>query len=431
MERAVTCVLIPRFALLAAAASRQDLLSVPLALAPDPGGEARIGEASGPAEAYGVRAGMSLGEALARCPELKLIPPDPGRAEAAWERVLRRLEAIGAAVEPGRAGEAFFDAAGLRGLWGGHRRAAELPGSRGLEGVIAKARRAVGAPSRIGVGPVRFCAFAAARRARARRAKIVPTGAARAFLAPLPVEMLKARLAAPPMGASAAGARRVAERGAEELARALERLGIETLGELAALPEPAVADRFGALGLRARRLAAGDDEPLRPRKPKQELVEEIELAEAASGEQLGRALELLVDRLLAQRARRGRTLRKLRVEARLAAGGSWRAEAVLRQASADAGRLRLALGPKLGELPSPASSLILRALELGPPAGEQRTLARSAAEVRRERLGEAVRQVRAAAGRDAVLQVLDVEPDSRVPERRVLLAPFPEPGVAE
>ncbi|HEX6117742.1 MAG TPA: hypothetical protein VFY99_11640 [Solirubrobacterales bacterium] len=419
MESTVTCVLIPRFPLLAAAATRQDLLSKPLALAPEPGGEAKVGEVSGPAEAYGVRARMSLGEALARCPELVLVPPDPGRADAAWERVLRRLEGIGAAVEPGRAGEAFFEAQGLRGLWGGH-----------LEGVIAKARRAVGAPSRIGAGTTRFCAFAAAGRARARRAQIVPAGATRAFLAPLPVELVGERLAAPGAGAGSRDAL-AAERLAEKLVAALERLGVATLGELAALPEHAVADRFGALGLRARRLAAGADEPLRPRRVAEELVERLELPEAASGQQLGRALELLTDRLLAQRARRGRTLRRLRLEARLAAGGSWRAEAALRRASADVVRLRLALEPKLGELPSPASTLALRALELGPPSGEQPALARSQAERRRERLGEAVRQVRAAAGRDALLQVLDVDPDSRVPERRVLLAPFPEPGGGE
>ena len=215
---------------------------------------------------------------------------------------------------------------------------------------------------------------------------------------------------------------------AEQLVAALERLGIATLGELAALPDHAVADRFGALGLRARRLAAGADEPLRPRRAPEELVEELELPEAASGEQLGRALELLTDRLLAQRARRGRTLRRLRLDARLAAGGSWRTEAVLRRASADVVRLRLALEPKLGELPAPASSLALRALELGPPSGEQPVLARTETDRRRELLGEAIRQARAAAGRDAVLQILDVDPDSRVPERRVLLAPFPSRG---
>jgi protein ImuB len=420
MDSTVACVLIPRFSLLAATATRQDLLSAPLALAPEPGGVAQVGEVSGPAEAFGVRARMSLGEALARCPELTLVPPDPGRAEAAWERVLRRLEGIGAAVEPGRPGEAFFDARGMRGLWGGH-----------LEGVIAKARRSVGVPSRIGVGPTRFCAYAAAQRGRARRARIVPAGAVRAFLAPLPVDLVADRLAVEAPGEPGSGGsvdRRAAERGAEELVAALERLGVGTLGELERLPADGVADRFGALGLRARRLASGDDDPLRPRRRGDELVETLELPEAASGEQLGRALELLTDRLLAQRGRRGRTLRKLRLEARLAAGGSWRAEVVLRQASADARRLRLALGPKLGELPSPAAALALRALGLGPPGGEQPALARSERERRRERLAEAVRQARAAAGRDAVLQVLDVEPDSRVPERRVLLAPYPEPG---
>ena len=44
--------------------------------------------------------------------------------------------------------------------------------------------------------------------------------------------------------------------------------------------------------------------------------------------------------------------------------------------------------------------------------------------MRRERLREAVRQTRAVAGPDAALRVLCVDRDSRVPERRVLLAPF-------
>ena len=102
-----------------------------------------------------MRAGMRLGEALARCPELALVPPDPERAEAAWEEALARLEGIGAAVEPGRPGEAFFEAAGLRGLWGGS-----------LEGVLRRARKAVGPPVRLGAGP--DPALRLRRRARAR-----------------------------------------------------------------------------------------------------------------------------------------------------------------------------------------------------------------------------------------------------------------------
>jgi protein ImuB len=61
----------------------------------------------------------------------------------------------------------------------------------------------------------------------------------------------------------------------------------------------------------------------------------------------------------------------------------------------------------------------------GPPAGEQRALLGEARSVRAARLREAVAQVRAVAGADAALRAVCVDPDSRVPERRVMLAPLP------
>jgi protein ImuB len=395
----IGCVLIPRFALLVALGDRREMIGRPVALAPEPGGPQVIGEVSGAAEAFGVRAGMRLAEALGRCPGLALVAPDAGRAESHWEEVLGRLEGIGAAVEPGRDGEAFFELEALGPLWGG------------TEAVLARAGRAVGARGRLGAGPSRLCAYAAARRSRARRPPVVvPPRAARRFLAELPVGLLRQRLP-------------------DEWERAsipdtLERLGVGTLGELAALPDAAVADRFGEPGMRALRMARGEEEPLRPRRPHETLVERLRLPEAASGPQLERALELLVDRLLAHPARRGRGLRRLRLEAGLAGGGSWRVETAPRSASADPERLRLLLGPKLAALPGPATTLGLRALELGDEAHEQPQLTRTEGERRRERLGEAIRQARAAAGRDAVLRVLEVAPRSRVPERRATLTPF-------
>src|SRR4051794_17839733 len=128
----VTCALIPRFRLIAATSGNRETLARPAALAPEPGAAQLIGEVSEPAERFGLRAGMRIGEALSRCPELALVPPDLERAERSWEEALRRLEGIGAQVESGRAGEAFFEAGGLGRVWGG------------VEGVLKQGRPRVG-----------------------------------------------------------------------------------------------------------------------------------------------------------------------------------------------------------------------------------------------------------------------------------------------
>jgi protein ImuB len=409
----IACVLIPRFALTTAVGDRAELLQTPAALAPEPGGAQQVGEVSLAAEAYGIHPGMRMGEALARCPQLTLVPPDPAGVADSWERLLVRLESIGAAVEPERPGLVCFDARGLLKLHGG------------IEGVLASARRALRFPARFGVAPSRFAAVAAATRARVRRPEIVgsdPGGLivgragwdertgrarARAYLAPLPVALLRARSAL------------------ADLPEALERLGVGTLGELAALPAAALADRFGSAGLLAHELANGGDSSLRPRPAGEFLREALELPEAASGLQLERGLGLLIDRLLARRERRGRTFRSVVISAVLVEqGGTWREQVVFREALADPLRMRLALAPRLAAMPAPAEVLRLAVERFGPLATDQRALLEDPAAARSARLREAIRQTRAAAGPDAALRVLEVDPDSRFPERRAVLAPF-------
>src|SRR3954464_4056787 len=115
----VICVLFSRFALTAALDERRELMGEPVALAPEAGRRQVVGEVSPAAEAFGVVPGMRTGEALARCPELRLVPPDPDGVRSLWRRALDRLERIGAACESDREGEAFFEADGLRGIHGG------------------------------------------------------------------------------------------------------------------------------------------------------------------------------------------------------------------------------------------------------------------------------------------------------------------------
>ena len=205
---------------------------------------------------------------------------------------------------------------------------------------------------------------------------------------------------------------------------ALEQFGITTLGQLAALPRAAVADRFGPAGLLAHDLAHGRDTPLRPRVPGELLEETLELEESASGTQLERALEMLVDRLLARPERRGRTLRAAVLSATLVEGGTWRERVVFRESMADPLRMRLVLTQRLQLLPAPAEKLRLEVERFGPPHAGARALFEDKAVERAGRLREAVRQARAAAGPDAALRVLAIDPDSRVPERRAVLTPF-------
>ena len=346
---------------------------------------------------------MMLGEALARCPELVLVPADPVRVAEAWERALLALESIGAAVEAASPGVAYFEASSLRAVHGT------------LAATLAAAASALEQRARIGAAPTRFCALAAALAVRSRRPLVLEGEHARRWLGGQPVELLAHRAET------------------AELPAPLERLGVRTLGELTRLGSSAMSDRFGAAGVLAHRLAAGEDTQLRVRRMQERVEESMEVGEANSGIALQRVLGVLVNRLLARAELRGRTLRAVTLSAQLLPGGGWRELVVFRQALCEAERIRLALSVRLIMLPAPAAALRLSVERFGPPRSEQvalpeleRERGRAPGQRQEMRLREALAQARALAGQDAALRAHLVDPDSRVPERRVVLTPIPE-----
>jgi protein ImuB len=409
----VVCVHLPRFELVLAAGGARALVGRALAIAPQTGSQQRLGEVSGAAEAQGVRRGMALGEALARCPDLALVPADPVGVDAAWESMLGTLESIGAAVEPARAGLAYFETGPLRSLHGAD--TAVIAAAQRATGPSAGAAGAAGAAglpcgdrhARMGAGPTRFCSLAAALAVRSRRALVLDGSDALRWLAGRPIELLGYRAET------------------ERLLEPLTRLGVRTLGELARLGRDELADRFGAPGVLAHRLACGEDAPLRPRLAQERMEETMSVGDASSGQAIERVLGVLVDRLLARSDRRGRTLRAVTLSARLLSGGAWRERVVFRQPLSDRDRISLALSLRLLLLPAPAESLGLAVERFGPAAGEQQALLDEGHAARAARLREAVAQVRTVAGESAAMRVVCVDPDSRVPERRVALTPLP------
>jgi hypothetical protein len=153
------------------------------------------------------------------------------------------------------------------------------------------------------------------------------------------------------------------------------------------------------------------------------VAETLEFPEAIGNElTLRRALGALVDTVLARPERRDRFVRKVALSARLVGGGSWRKSLTLREPSADGDRIRVALAPRLADLPAPVLALRLELVELSEAAGRQLELLAAGAEDR-NRLSEGLRQVCASTGSGSVCTVVEVAPWSRIPETRALFVP--------
>jgi protein ImuB len=391
----IVAVHVPRLPLLVALLRARRALDAPVALGPAPGAAQAVGLCTPAAEAAGVRPGLRVGEALARCPRLDLVVPDPDAAAEALERILERLEADGFAVEPIGPDGAAFDARGTIRLHGGP------------QAILRRVRAAlpVGADGRVGAAPSLFAALQAAREAPRGEPLVVDADEVAEFLALLPA----GRLPLDP-----------------DLVAALHDLGLRTMGQIAALPPAAALDRLGFPGLRAWRLARGEPgRAPRPRRPPVPLRAAFGFPEPVGAlPALEAAARLLLGELAGAARGRGAALRGLALRARLADGGSWVRDVALREATADPERLALAALPHLGEVTGPVDELWIGGDASGAAGGHQLTAIASPREERRARAREAIRQVRAAQGPEAMLRAVELEPWSRLPERRWALTPY-------
>jgi protein ImuB len=391
----IVTAVIPRFALLVALLAARRPMDATIALGPQPGDAQLVGQCTPAAAAAGVTPGLRVGEALARCPHLELVVPDPGAVEHAAEEITERLEAMGAAVEPGEIGAWTFETRGLERLYGG------------LDGVLRRTKAAlpVGADGRVGAAPTPFAALQAAHEAPSRTPLVIAHDEIADFLAPLPADRL-------PLEPKA-----IAE---------LANLGLTTIGHLAELPRAAVLDRLGLAGLRAWRCArGGDDATLRPRRPPDPLESAFHFPEPVGAlPALEAAARLLLTELASAARGRGRALRTLTIRAWLDGGGSWTRTLTLREATAQLDRLATLALPSLAEVSGPVDTLVIRADASGSVAGHQLAVIEPGAVERARRARDAIRQVRTTQGDEAVLRLVELEPWSQLPERRWALVPY-------
>jgi nucleotidyltransferase/DNA polymerase involved in DNA repair len=258
---------------------------------------------------------MTVSRAIGLCATLRLCEPDPVFYEEEFARLVAALGRVSPVVEPVELGRAYVGTDGLEGLFGGPEQIVEVVklriGSAGVESAIHNPQSAI----RLGWGRGKFVSWTAATRAKPGECVIVKSGEEGQVLAAQP-------LAALPLDA--------------DTHRRLRQLGLRTLGQLAALPEDAVAAQFGDAGRRLWRLAAGRTvEPVTGRPAPEPVAAQLTFySPVADRALLARALDRLLDRALASPRRVGWRVQTARLAAALEHGGSWSTVVTLRDPTA-------------------------------------------------------------------------------------------------
>lgn len=246
----IACLRVPLFPLAARLRSEPELAREAVAIVAGNSSAARIVAASRSARRAGVRAGATLAQARALFPKLVARPRDEVCERAAQGVLVEVAERFSPRVEDAGEGTAYLDLSGLERLY----KESEEPELDLARAALAAAEEAA-LPARAGVASSKLAATLAA--GLPGTPVVVPDGEEAAFLAPLPLASLAPEL---------------------DLAVALDRFGVRTIGDFARLPGSQVASRLGEHGRQLHAVARGrDPRPLIPREPPATLEEGTDL----------------------------------------------------------------------------------------------------------------------------------------------------------
>ncbi len=220
----------------------QSLRGKPFAVGGRPEERGVVASCSYAARALGVHSAMPMSQALRLCPDLIIVSHSHGKYGEMSRQVMDRLHNLSGLVEQISIDEAFVDISDIR-----------EPAQEIARKLQKKIMDEVRLPSSIGVATNKLVAKIATETGKkAARGPnypyaitVVPAGTEAEFLAPLPVSML--------WGVGPKTEKRLSD------------LGIHSIGQLAALGEPALAALFGENGREMARHAQGlDDRPVSP-----------------------------------------------------------------------------------------------------------------------------------------------------------------------
>ena len=346
-------------------------------------------------EATEVVGGMPLQEALSLCKGAALIEADEPLYRTAFDRVIMSLSQRSPLVEKSELGCTYVGVQGLETIYGDE------------AGIIASLLNAVPGEynARIGLAEAKFPAYVAAVTSDGGRATRVPDDVP-GFLAGLPVDLI-------PM--------------TWENRVRLHRFGLHTIGQVASLSIGSLQAQFGAEGRLAWELANGIDRSRMTALDHEEVVSESLTfpSPAATLFAILPAIEVLLGRAFARPTLRGRYVRAVSMEGRVLHKPAWTKNFSFKNPvnSKDKALPAVKSGLEAARLPGPLEDMRLTLSGIAGESGIQSSLF---SDIRKqEQLRDMMKQLEVRLGtKPPIFQVMDVEPWSRIPERRQALVQF-------
>ena len=396
IDRSIACMLVTHLPVKSEVRRYTQLRGKPVIITESYGSQNLVLDSS--AEAKGVTDGMTLAEAMARCKDASLIQADSPYYNNIFDKLLKALELRSPAVEKSGLGCAYVGLDGLEAMYGGEAQ------------VITSLLQVAPAEfnPRIGVAGGKFPAYVAAVTSRGGRATRVPRGSVGTadFLNGLSIGLL-------PL--SWANKTR------------LHRFGIHTMDQLSSLPEGTVQAQLGTEGRKAWLLASGiDNSPLVPHRTQQVVEEHLTFpSPTRTWSPILTGLGTLLGRAFARSEISGRYVRTASIESRVYRRPPWVKKFGFKEALGNKDKALFAMKSRLDSvtLPGPLEDMRLTLTGLTGESGIQSNLF---SDVRKqEQLKEMMRQLEALLdGKPPIYQLKEIEPWSRIPERRQALVPF-------
>ena len=388
----ILCVLLPHFPINCEKLRHPDMMERPLIITAAAGSQKLVLDYSN--ELKSLQREMPLQQALSLQAEAELIHADIPYYCSVFNGILDALEKRSPLVEGTDLGDIYIGLDGMQLIYEN-------------DAVLVKAvQTAVPAvfDARIGIAEDKFPAYLAAWHSPAGSYKTL-TGDLAAFLNDLTCDLLPVSL---------------------KTKEKLHSFGLHKLGQVAALLPGPLQAQFGPEGQRIWELANGhDDTPLYPRLTEETIEESTTLSSmTASLDVIMVSIEAMLSRVFVRFEAKGMGIRSVHLWTRTWLREHWEKNIQFKEPALNTKTAlsRIKLIMENSPQPGPVEQLGMKITGLGRPNGRQKSLL---SDVRaKDNLLDDVKQLEFRLGGTQLYKIKEIEPWSRIPERRYALIPF-------